>query len=110
MIVRKIWLILANWIVSPYWFVIALILSGAVSGVQQGTLSSPNIFDIIITIILFIVFLPFILVSLLIHNTIAMVIYYAVSGGIICVAYYKYKAWRNKKLVKNITEAYKREG
>ena len=91
---RKIWILIANWLVSPYWYVIYLILSGAASEMQQGTIAPPNILDIIITILILVVFLPPIMVSLFIHNTIAMVLYYCISGGLICLIYYKYKQWR----------------
>jgi len=95
----RIWVIVANWIISPYWYVIFLILSSGFAGVQQGTVASPNIIDIIITIWIFFIFLPSIMVSLFIHNTVWMLLYYSISGAILCIVYWQYKKWKIRKLM-----------
>ena len=94
---RKIWIIIANWIISPYWYVMAIIINDSISKVQQGTLAPPTIFDIIAVLLLFFYFLPPIMLSLFIHNTIAMVVYYCISGGLIWVVYCKYKELKEKR-------------
>jgi hypothetical protein len=104
---RKIWFIVANWIISPYWYVIALVLSMASKEIELGSVAIHGPLDILITLLLFFVFLPIILVSLMIHHTVWMLLYYSISGAIICILYRKYlqlNKKQSKPSVKEVTQ------
>jgi len=95
----RIWVIVANWIISPYWYVIALFFSMASEQIGLGNVAIRGPLDILITLLLLVVFMPMILISLMIHHTIWMLLYYSISGAILCIVYWQYKKWKMRKLM-----------
>jgi len=97
----RIWVIVANWIISPYWYVIALFISMSSEQIRLGNVSIHGPLDIIATIFILAMFMFPILVSLMIHDTVWMLLYYSISGTILYVTYRQYKKWKVSKAIKH---------
>lgn len=88
---RKLWILLANWAISPLWYVLGWFIYMMANGVATGQTACAGVLDIILTILLFLFFIPQVAVIGLSHYPFHLLAYYAISGTLIYVAYRIYK-------------------
>jgi hypothetical protein len=95
---KKKWIILANWILSPAWYVLAQFLYMLAYGLYSGQCVCTGILDIILTIGVILFVLPSACIMYLTHYPIYLLLYYSVSGALLYVGYYAYKNHKRKML------------
>jgi hypothetical protein len=65
---KKKWIILANWAISPLWYVLGLFIYYMADGVATGQCEIKGVFDIIISILMLIFLVPQATVMYVLYN------------------------------------------
>lgn len=97
---RKLWILLANWAVSPLWYVLGWFIYMIAWGATSGQYVCTGLLDIIITIFIALFIIPTAGVIYLSHYPLQLLAYYAISGTLIYVAYRIYKKRIQESVVK----------
>jgi fucose 4-O-acetylase-like acetyltransferase len=84
---RKLWILLANWAISPVWFVAGLFIYLIAGDVASGQAVCSGVADLVFTIVMLIVLTPIASISFYLHYPFHLLAYYAISGSLIYVGY-----------------------
>jgi hypothetical protein len=88
---RKMWILLANWAISPLWYVLGMFIYFMADGVASGQCVCTGLLDIIMTILIALFLIPTAAVMYLSHYPFHLLTYYAISGTMIYATYRIYK-------------------
>jgi hypothetical protein len=88
---KEKWIILANWAISPLWYVVGTFIYFIAGNLASGQTVCSGVADVIITGLMAIVLIPIAAISYYSYYPFHLLAYYAISGTMIYIGYRIYK-------------------